>query len=1035
MTSPGGASSPPPRRFALPTERAARLIAFTRLACLATALIVWFQPSGTERDILFHSGLLLLCTGLFASAALTVTARATGSSRLVFMGLSGTAIVALLAVLTDALSALGGRPRHFPTPGLWIALVGGHASLVLSFAATIGWRSRLLRVAVADTLLLVTAAAMVGISLSSIWMARPGNVLPLSVAPYMVLLRVLPTTELLLLAAIIATRGGALGWRTTSGVALGTSVLAVGTMLLGRFTAASAPAAAVAYDLLAALTLLAFAGALEVPSAAPVKQTRRDDVPAQRLRARFLVIATLLAASAVLLIGFRGQPMRELSVAVAVFVALLAGRVGHVLSLRERQTIALSSSVTAERELSSLLEQRVAARTAELAEAQRVLQRMWTLGQQITTELDPARVLKHFVEAAVDVAKTDGAALGLMNEDGRIRLVAAIGIAEELDGSAFPIEDSVMGHVIRSGKSWRAPDVSQSGERLAIPSLVSGDRPARGIAVVPIARRGERIGALALVARAPRTFTDTEIARVESMGDMLSVALANAELVDNLRKAEWRFRTLFRAAPDAVLTVLNSGRIREANEAVRDIVGLDAMQVVGRRLVDLAADEDHNALEQALDSASRGQPARLEVRFTSGGVTRLVAISASRLPESDPPATLLIARDITTEREMRARLIERERLVAIGELVAGVAHEVNNPLSSISAYAQILLREPDLSDAHREAMEVIRSETTRASQVVKDLLAFARRSEPRREAVDLQEVVESAVRLSHYQLISGKLRTAIEIPADLPAVMGDPRQLQQVVINLVTNAMQAMASQGTGTLRIEARAEHSTVVLEVADTGSGISAAARSRIFEPFFTTKEEGQGTGLGLSVTYGIVTAHGGTIVVVDSTPAGSRFRVTLPAISERREPDEPPPPAAPTRSALAGIRLLFVDDEPALRRGMVAFGTLRGFTVATALDGTEALAAVQETSFDAVVCDLRMPGMDGIAFHAALALERPGLAQRTVFITGDMLGSTAREAAATRQPMLHKPFAFERLEEALVTVLRGRQPVPAWEADVER
>ena len=150
-------------------------------------------------------------------------------------------------------------------------------------------------------------------------------------------------------------------------------------------------------------------------------------------------------------------------------------------------------------------------------------------------------MLRHFVEAAVDVAQTDGAALGLMGEEGKIRLVAAIGIAQELAGEAFPIEDSVMGRVIRTGKSWRALDVSQSGERLALPRLGSGDRPARGIAVVPIEREGKRIGALALVARAPRVFTDTEIARVESMGDMLSVALANAELVSNLRKAEWRF--------------------------------------------------------------------------------------------------------------------------------------------------------------------------------------------------------------------------------------------------------------------------------------------------------------------------------------------------------------------------------------------------------------------------------------------------------------------------------------------------------------
>lgn len=1027
---PGAERSSAPRRIALPTERAARLIALTRLACVATALIVWLTPAVTERNRLMHAGLLLLCTGLFASAAITVTTRAAGSRRLVFLGLSGMAIVALLAALTDAVYGAGTHAGRFPTPGLWIALVGGHASLVFSFAATIGWRSRLVRVAVADTLLLVTAAAMVGIALGYLSLARPGQVLPSTVAPFVVLLRVLPITELLLLAAIIATRGGTLGWRTTSGVALGTGLFAVGTVLLGRLTPDSAAAAVVARDLMAALILLAFAGALDVTPPVSDEQAVRSDAPGQRLRARFLVIATLLAASAVLLIGFWGQPMRELAVVVAVFVALLAGRAGHTLRLRERQTRALSSTVVAERELSALLEKRVAARTAELAEAQRVLQRMWTLGQQITTELDPARVLRHFVEAAVDVAQTDGAALGLMSDEGRIRLVAAIGIAEALDGNAFPIEDSVMGRVIRTGKSWRAPDVSQSGERLALPALASGDRPARGIAVVPISRQGERIGALALVARTPRTFTDAEIARVEAMGDMLSVALANAELVSTLRKAEWRFRTLFRAAPDAVLTVLQSGRIREANEAVRDILGLDAMQVVGRRLADLAVEEDRGALELALESASHGQPARLEVRFTSGSATRLAAISASRLPESDPPATLLIIRDISAEREMRARLMERERLAAIGELVAGVAHEVNNPLSSISAYAQILLRERDLSPAHREAVEVIRSETTRASQVVKDLLAFARRSEPQREAIDLQQVVESAVRLSHYQLTTGNLRMEIDIPADLPAVMGDARQLQQVVINLVTNAVQAMAPQGSGTLRVEARADASMVVLEVADTGPGIPAAARPRIFEPFFTTKAEGEGTGLGLSVSYGIVTAHGGTIALVESSAAGSRFRVTLPAVNERPGPGEPARQVTPVRSALAGIRLLFVDDEPVLRHSMEAFGRLRGFSVVTAPNGVAALAAIQGTAFDAVVCDLRMPGMDGIEFHTALSRERPGLAQRIVFITGDMLGSIARAAAATRQPMLHKPFALERLEEALVTVLRGRQRAAAWD-----
>jgi two-component system NtrC family sensor kinase len=394
---------------------------------------------------------------------------------------------------------------------------------------------------------------------------------------------------------------------------------------------------------------------------------------------------------------------------------------------------------------------------------------------------------------------------------------------------------------------------------------------------------------------------------------------------------------------------------------------------------------------------------------------------------------LLIGRDTTAEREMRARLMETERLAAVGELVAGVAHEVNNPLSSISAFAQLLLRERSLGAEQRESVEVIRSEALRAAQVVKDLLAFARRSDPQREPLDLNVVVERSLRLRGYQLQASGVRLEQTLARDLPAVVGDARQLQQVVINLVTNAIQAMTQIGGGDLRLLTRHEQGRVVLEVADTGPGIDPRVRARIFEPFVTTKQEGEGTGLGLSVTYGIVAAHGGTISVKDTSAAGTTFVVSLPAaeaaVAEAARVEAPRPSA---RSPLAGIRLLFVDDEPALRGGMEAFGRMRGFAVVTAAEGRAALEAVEGTSFDAVVCDLRMPGMDGFAFHEVLRRQRPGLAKRTIFITGDVVSASNRGVPATRQPILTKPFAFERLEEMLVAVMRG-QPVPADSAGV--
>ena len=359
-----------------------------------------------------------------------------------------------------------------------------------------------------------------------------------------------------------------------------------------------------------------------------------------------------------------------------------------------------------------------------------------------------------------------------------------------------------------------------------------------------------------------------------------------------------------------------------------------------------------------------------------------------------------------------------------GESVPGQVYEPRR-------FAQLLLRDGSLTDAQRESIDVIRSETHRASQVVKDLLTFARRSEPVSEPLDINGVVQRSLRLRQYQLTAHGVQVQVDLGDDIPAVVGDARQLQQVCLNLLTNAIQAIAADGGGEVRIRTRQDGRHVLLEVSDTGPGIAPEVRSRIFEPFFSTKGEGEGTGLGLSVSYGIVSAHGGEITVAETSSAGTTFRVALPAA------DDPPIDASGAResapfrrrSPLAGIRLLFVDDEPALRASMDAFAEMRGFVVVTAADGREALELVMRTAVDAVVCDLRMPGIDGLAFHERLREVRPGLAARTVFVTGDVV-TTARRVEI-RQPIVTKPFGFEQLEEVLVAVLHGR-PVPTTEPD---
>ncbi len=739
------------------------------------------------------------------------------------------------------------------------------------------------------------------------------------------------------------------------------------------------------------------------------------------------ILAILLLAGVIVWSWVSGGVSVEL-ILLALALGLLV--LQRVAAQAERRARDLEERVRAEQELSATLETYVAQRTAALTEAQRVLHRMWELGHEINAELRPDRVLQRFMNALADIERVEGTYLGALEGDGMLRIIAASGVGTPFIGKTQTAAGSAVARVAESGTSLAIVDLSTGiGEELLHPAAVPiyKSQGIRSMLVVPLRRQRQRIGGVVILGMKPRVWVDADIRRVEAMADMLSVALDNAEHVENLRQAESRFRTLFRAAPDAILTVLPRGEITEANDSAHDLTGIPGAALQGRLFADLVAGEDRLAVLRALEGALKGIMARLEVRIKRDGMNRLTALAITGLPDTEPPTVLIVARDISGERELRARLLETERLAAIGELVAGVAHEVNNPLGSISAFAQLLLRDPTLGTEHRESIEVIRSETQRASQVVRDLLAFARRAPAERNAVDVNELVERSLRLRGFQLTSARIELVTELDSQVPAIDGDGRQLQQVLLNLITNAIQAMAPRGHGTLTVRTLGgTDATVTIEVSDTGTGVPVHARAHIFEPFFTTKPEGEGTGLGLSVSYGIVASHGGEIRLADRPPgAGATFVVTLPVGGDappRRRSGEMK--AVTAASPLAGRRLLVVDDEPSLRAGLEAFGRMRGITVVAVESGPAGLAAANANAFDAVVCDLRMPGMDGVAFHEELRLSHPALADRTVFVTGDVLDVTQRLGPASRQPTVAKPFTFERLEETLAAVLRGER-----------
>jgi two-component system NtrC family sensor kinase len=985
--------------------------------CAVTLLFAIFASPWSHRAALTADILLVLQLALAVAVSAKAADKATGTRRALCIAIAIAASFAFLGRLSWTLAAM--QAGVAPVRPLFEAMTG----VIMQVTIMIGLTAVLARhrhrnwmrfEALIDALLLVVAVSM---------LVAQADLAPTEGTGASALLQLIAMTwnilaaaNMVLVALVLIWRGEALGARISSGVTLGLVTLALANFLYSRVVILDGLPVPRAVIVLWTLTEMCLIYAVTPRAQQPLGESRESPMYASetaKVRTFSIVAAILIASWSGASLAFGGAPSPALGVALLAFGLLLALRAGHALYTQHRTTIVLEHVALAERELSGILEQRVALRTEELAEAHRVLQRMWALGQQISLELNPSRVLQRFLEASVDVLRADGGAIGIVNDE-RIAITTTHGRGDALAGAAFAVQESTLGRVARNGTPWCTSDAraERAGDDVAVCS------EARGLVAIPLHRRAERIGAMMLFVKERRSITEREMAHVEAMADLLSVALANSELVETLRKAEWRFRTLFRAAPDAVLTVLESGRIREANDAVQELVGMQPVQLVGRMLEELVLPEDRSHLGDQVARVMAGEEARFEVRVWHGDGVRIASLAARMLPEADPPQMLVVGRDMTADREMRARLAESERLASAGELLAGVAHEVNNPLSTISAFAQLLERD-QLTDSQRESIEVIRSETMRASQVVRDLLTFARRSEGEVGSICLNELVERTMRLRMHDLKSRGVQCEYSLAEDLPYVTADARQIQQVLLNLLTNASQAMTPSGGGSLRIRTRAESDRVLLEVTDSGPGIPQEVRAHIFEPFFTTKADG--TGLGLSVSYGIIAAHGGTITIPRSSAEGTTFRVALPAYDPSTGEHAGIASTLVSPSPLAGMRMLFVTSDATMRGSVQAFARLRGFRVTAASDGAAALACVRSEAFDLAVCDLDAPGLRDITFLPSIRREQPPLAKKLL-----VLNASAIDAAAVQATALSMPFELDQMEQAAARTLNGTRRV---------
>lgn len=364
-------------------------------------------------------------------------------------------------------------------------------------------------------------------------------------------------------------------------------------------------------------------------------------------------------------------------------------------------------------------------------------------------------------------------------------------------------------------------------------------------------------------------------------------------------------------------------------------------------------------------------------------------------------------------RDMYHQVLQAEKLAALGQTVSGVAHELNNPLATILTSAERLAART-LDPAAKQGVTTILEESERAARIVRNLLTFARKRHTTRSMVDLNQVVRETLALRAYEQRVSNIAAIDGLAAGLPPVFGDPYHLKQVLLNLIINAEQAMlGAHGHGTLTARSwfDAERELVILELNDDGPGVPEETQNKIFEPFFTTKEVGKGTGLGLTVAFAIMEDHGGRIRVESEPGQGASFLVELPVGAG--EGRAAPVRAAQPEAAGGGAAVLLVEDEPALAAAVSDALEDAGYRVDCAGDGQQALERVRQAVYDVVVCDLKMPRMDGRAFYLEVARTTPALARRIVFVTGDVAGTdAARFLEDSGCRWLAKPFRLHEL-----------------------
>ena len=570
----------------------------------------------------------------------------------------------------------------------------------------------------------------------------------------------------------------------------------------------------------------------------------------------------------------------------------------------------------------------------------------------------------------------------------------------------IPVDGSAAGWVIRNKKPLLLTDVHNSEDYYELAA------DTRSELCVPVILKQQVAAVLNAESSRLNAFDSDDLRFFMAIAAELAIALENANLFEEIRDAEANYRDLFDNANDFILTLDDNFKISSANKMALNSTGYQLDEVIGVHVTKFISPHNHGALYKLLKtwlvSPKPASTVEFPVVAKNGTEILLELTFRVRREEGRRVSIHCIGRDITRRRQLERQLQQTEKLSAIGKLVAGVAHELNNPLTSIIGYAN-MLQQGNMPGAYRDDLNVIAHQAQRARIIVRDLLTFARNFDLETEPVDLNDLINRSLSASKPELQAQAIQVTTALDFSLPQTMADPHQLEQVCINLIGNAIHALQKvSGPRRLTIETKQENGHIHLNCGDNGPGIPPEIIDRIFDPFFTTKDVGEGTGLGLSICFGIISEHRGKIRAENAAEGGAVFHIELPIVEPLNHQPSPPAVSSLNHATSGPLHILAIDDELTLLKLLHRVLTPLGHTVDIVPEGKKALQKLDETAYDLVICDVLMPDILGTEIYESAAKKYPELSQRFIFVTGNVVDKDTRIfLERSGLPWLSKPF----------------------------